>query len=471
MSGQIANWAILVYISADHELANFAVESLKQLKRGADGKTIALVEAHSGNLAETCRYVFDGVRGLDAPEGRDSSIRSNLEPQTSPLPSGGIADPLNLTRFIEWASQYEAKHRCLFLWGHGYELLLNEDETAGAKESGRNYLAPKSLKEALQTAKQRNPKLNFDIIGIDACGLSLFELASELSGCGDFLVASQEDVPDQSFPYEQMLLKMRTEDKAETVAADIPELYRQFYQDYVLGPEAGTNEITLASVRLKSTGSVQEPLKLLSKALLSSVSDPALRKAILSARKGTREFALGMFVDLRDFCVQLTGQVADGELKSACDAVRNAIDASGEDACILTNRAGKGSEPTHCHGLSIYLPYLSKEEREDVQRMFVEGGTDLVAQLPLLIKGGTNHLLKARGVRISEIEQDFEALTAFKETGWSDFIKRGWSFLLASEEPGELDEHYSGQQCAINLVSFCEPPEPPLASRQATAGS
>jgi hypothetical protein len=309
MSGQIANWAILVYISADHELANFAVESLKQLKRGADGKTIALVEAHSGKPAETSRYVFDGVRGLDSPQGRDSSIRLNLEPRTSPLPSGGIADPLNLTRFIEWASQYQAKHRCLFLWGHGYELLLNEDETAGAKKSGRNYLAPKSLKEALQTAKQSNPKLNFDIIGIDACGLSLFELARELSGCGDFLVASQEDVPDQSFPYEQLLLKMRTEDKAEAVAAEIPELYRQFYQDYVLGPEAGTNEFTLASVRLKSTGSVQEPLKLLSKALLSSVSDPALRRAILSARKVTRDFALGMFVDLRDFCVQLAAKV------------------------------------------------------------------------------------------------------------------------------------------------------------------
>jgi len=348
--------------------------------------------------------------------------------------------------------------------------LLNEDETA-AKKSGRNYLAPKSLKEALRTAKQRNPKLNFDIIGIDACGLSLFELASELSGCGDFLVASQEDVPDQSFPYEQMLLKMGTEDKAEAVAAEIPELYRQFYQDYVLGPEAGTNEITLATVRLKSTGSVQEPLKLLSKELLSSVSEPALRKAILSARKATRDFALGMFVDLRDFCVQLAGQVTDGELKSACDAVRNAIDARGKDACILTNRAGKGSEPTHCHGLSIYLPYLSKEEREDVQRMFVEGGTDLVAQLPLLIKGGTNHPLKARSVRISEIEQDFEALTAFKDTGWSDFIKHGWSFLLAKEEPGELEEHYSGQQCAINLLSLCQPPEPPPASRQATAGS
>jgi len=30
-----ANWTIMVYISADGVLANFAVESLKQLKRAA----------------------------------------------------------------------------------------------------------------------------------------------------------------------------------------------------------------------------------------------------------------------------------------------------------------------------------------------------------------------------------------------------------------------------------------------------
>jgi len=35
MSDQTANWVIMVYISADRVLTNFAVESLKQLKRAA----------------------------------------------------------------------------------------------------------------------------------------------------------------------------------------------------------------------------------------------------------------------------------------------------------------------------------------------------------------------------------------------------------------------------------------------------
>jgi hypothetical protein len=464
MSDRTANWAILVYISADRVLANFAVESMKQLKRCAGTGTIALVQAHLSNEAEARRYVFDGT------SDQDSSIEADREAHISPpLSPGGIADPANLTKFIEWASHYPAKHRCLFLWGHGYELLLNDDQSK-AKKSGRNYLAPKSLKEALKNAKRNTADGAIDIIGIDACSLSLFELASELSDCGDYLIASQEDVPDQSFPYDrllQMLNRDLTRD-VEEVAEAAPRLYRQEYQDYVVGDGMGTNEITLTSIRLKKAHALKEPLTRLSTALLSSVFDSSLREAILSARQAARDFALGLFVDLHDFCIHLSGRLNDGELKLACNAVAELIDARGADACILENQSAE-NQATRCHGLSIYFPYLAKAEMDQAGQAFAAGGTDLVDQLPLLIKGGTNHLLKARSVKISEIEQDFEFLSEFKETHWVEFIKRGWSVILATEEASELDEHYSAQQCAVNLLSYCEPAQ--VASRQVAAGS
>ena len=40
MTPEKANWTIMVYISADNILANFAIESLKQLKRGDRIQTI-----------------------------------------------------------------------------------------------------------------------------------------------------------------------------------------------------------------------------------------------------------------------------------------------------------------------------------------------------------------------------------------------------------------------------------------------
>jgi hypothetical protein len=470
MSEQTANWAILVYISADRVLTNFAVESLKQLKRSAGERTIALVQVHSSNQEGAQRYVFDG-KSNPASSIEADRVRS-VQPPLSP---GGISDPANLTKFIEWASQYDAKHRCLFLWGHGYELLLNEDATDSAQTSGRNYLTPKALREALENAKRNIPEARLDIIGIDACSMSLVELASELAGFGDFMIASQEDVPDQSFPYEEVLQKLEVHapDDVEGISAAIPGLYRQAYQDYVVGADTGTREITLTSIRLKNTGRIQEPLTRLSTALLSSVLDPSLRAAILYARKMAREFALGLFVDLHDFCSRLSEKLADGELKSACDAIRGAIDARGPDACILENQSGD-NEVMRCHGLSIYFPYLAKTEMDQARQAFLAGGTDLVDQLPLLIKGGTNHLEKARSVKIREIEEDLKSLIQFEKTRWTEFIKRGWSVILATEEANELDEHYSAQQCATNLLSLCQPPPPPPpggTSRLAAAAS
>lgn len=451
MSEQTANWAILVYISADRVLTNFAVESLKQLKRSANKKTIALAQVHSSNQVQAQRYVFDGS------SDPTSSIEEDLEPLIEPpLSPGGIADPANLTKFLEWAGKYPAKHRCLFLWGHGYELLLNEDDTGAEKRFGRNYLTPKALREALKNAKRNFPESQLDIIGIDACSMSLVELASELADFGDFLIASQEDVPDQSFPYEELLQKLEVyaPDDVEGISAALPKLYRQAYQDYVVSDDTGTSEITLTSIRLKNTKKIQELLAKLSTALLSSVFEPS-HEAILSARQIAQDFALGLFVDLRDFCSQLSQKLPDSELKSACDAVRDAIDARGPEACILENQSGD-KEGTRCHGLSIYFPYRAKNDVDRTRRAFVAGGTDLVDQLPLLIKGGTNHIEKARSVKISEIEEDFKVLSEFEKTRWIEFIKRGWSVILTTKEANELDEHYSAQQCAKNLLSFCQ---------------
>ena len=489
MDKQSIDWAILVYISADRVLTNFAVESLKQLKRSAGNGIIALAQMQATDEAEAKRYVFNGTTDPN------SSIEDDRPPSTEPahfLP-GGISNPQNLTEFLKWASTYEAKHRCLFLWGHGYELLLNDDQSGipqsgvnthgpngvgtvqngvkpgmegqqtGGKDqgvTGRNYLAPRSLKNALEKARPFAGIL--DIVGIDACSLCLVELAGELGDSSKFLIASQEDVPDASFPYERLLTELKgyDRDNVEGICTAIPRLYAEAYQDYVVAPGTGMKEITLSSLRLKNIGGITEPLTGLAAALLSSAGDRTVRKTVLAARKAARDFALGLFVDLRDFCFQLSANLQEGDLRSACDAVLRAIDARD---FIAANETGDGAE-SRCHGLSIYLPYLTQAEMDKAHQSMM-AATSLVDQAPLLVKGGTNQILKARGVQISQIEGDFESLVEFKKTGWSEFIRHGWSVILASEEPNELDQHYSGEQCAINLLSLLKPSDPKSDSK------
>ena len=474
MNEQIADWAILVYISADRTLANFAVESLKQLKRGAGEGILVLAQQASGR-EEAQRYVFNKVSKPSEATNLYPSIAENLQkdPIKPPPTPGGIADPQNLTEFLKWASGYPAKHRCLFLWGHGYELLLNEDlpsngnpstgdkvETTGEK-AARKYLAPKNLKKALKDARPFVGVL--DIIGIDACSLSMLELASELRGCGNFMIASQEEVPDTSFPYEQLLLNIRQSDNrddVEGISAAIPRLYAESYQDYVVEPDSGMREITLTSLRLNNIAEITGPLQGLATALESSAFDQDRRETILKARAASRDFALGLFVDLRDFCARLSLKLEECALKSASDAVVKAID----DRGVILENATRDVEKTGCHGLSIYLPYLTDEQMEramlagsgDLPPVLLKGGTNHLQKggTDHLQKGGTDHLQKARGAQISEIEEDFELLDQFKKTNWEKFIRRGWSVMLAAKEPDKLGQHYSAQQCATNLYSM-----------------
>ena len=453
MVDQTANWAVMVYISADKFLANFAVESLAQLKRAAGDGIVVLAQVEANGIQDMRRYRFDGSGD------RNSSIEDNRVTEISPAPSaGGIADPANLTEFIVWATESPesaAEHRCLFLWGHGSELLLDESLASKSNRLKRNYLTPKNLREALKNAQLRLPGKDLDIIGMDACSMSQIEMASELQDCGRFMIASQEDVPDASFPYERLLFLLKVQDPEDVVgiSAAIPKLYKQAYQDYVVAPDTGMREITLTAVSLANTATVTGPLRQLAAALRSSALDSDFRNAVIKARRATRDFALGLFVDLFDFCAQLSREIGDCELKVACKSVCDSIEARGKDSCVIENQTGDTQEK-RCQGLSIYFPYLDNGEIDQTQKSLLAGQTTLDQQLALMVKGGTNHILKARSARISEMEADFEALHTFKQTGWIEFIRQDWSMILATKEPGKLDQHYSAEQCAINLLAL-----------------
>jgi hypothetical protein len=475
MPDQKANWTIMVYISADNILFNFAVESLKQLKRSAGDGVVAVAQLDASGNHHARRYLFDGAGE------RNSSLGNNEVPINEHQPSQrGIADPKNLTNFIDWAlkePKCAAKHRCLYLWGHGTgQLLVDEDQPGKAGATGRNYLTPRNLRAALLRAKP--PTHGLDIIGIDACAMSLIELATELQGCADYMIASQDDVPDLSFPYEEMLseLKVRDLDDVEGMCAVIPKLYKQAYQDYLVTPGCEIGERTLTSLRLKQVSGVVDPLKKLATALNADAFNEDLGTKIHEARRQARDFALGLFVDLYDFCSKLADSKPGDELTRACEAVCEAIDASQAQLephfkpshrsgsksdskskpCILENQTSENGK-SRCHGLSIYFPYLTKKDRDEVQKSLEAGPKPADVQLPVQIKGGPLHLDKARGARIVELETDFGALDKFQqESGWGKFIQQGWSYILATKEtkPYHLDMCYSGEQCAKNLAAM-----------------
>jgi len=149
-------------------------------------------------------------------------------------------------------------------------------------------------------------------------------------------------------------------------------------------------------------------------------------------------------VDIVDLCSKLEARKIDSaDLKSACaemrDSTKGAVITNETHANPRDSKVAADGQVEGIYGLSIYFPYRVPDPTEQLQE--------------LRAKGSRSFPSKERSLRIQELEEDFAALPRFRETGWNEFIKRGWSSILAKEVPTKLDEVYSAQQCAQNLGS------------------
>src|SRR5262249_28753031 len=103
----------------------------------------------------------------------------------------------------------------------------------------------------LEQAK-RSLKKKVDVIGMDICNMNMIEVGYELRGVADFLVASQDSVPDASWPYDRLLNELLANPAIQprNLAALVPKVYKVAYNDYFNEP------VTLSVLDLQSFGRV-----------------------------------------------------------------------------------------------------------------------------------------------------------------------------------------------------------------------
>ena len=457
MPSESTDWLVMVYISADGLLANFAVESLKQLKRAAGDGVKVVAQFNTDGIIPAKRYFFE-------KPGDNSPLSDSEREQPAVPPQAGPPDPEDLRRFIDAAMRKDpqAKHHALFLWGHGPEFLSDEDPISVTGDASKQtasvqpkYLTLSQLRKALgetQLASQE-PKKKIDILGLDACSMCMAELASELGDYVQFMVASQDDVPDMSFPYAAILPRLRKLDSAEEASKMISDVYGKSYADYIANPRTGVRAITMSAVALdkKIMDDVITPLTSLAGLLLELSKKEDTRGEILTARQKSQGFVFGLFVDIVDLCDKL--KATNSGLNTVCDKLQATV-----RAAVIKNEThknppdedAKAGKVQGIHGLSIYFPYRVPDLTEQLQELRKGGG-------PFLSKGGSNFPSKERAQRIHELERDFAELKdTWVKTGWTTFIQEGWSSILANEAKAQhlvLDDIYSAQQCAQNLGS------------------
>jgi cysteine peptidase C11 family protein len=453
------NWTIMVYIGADDTLANFAVASLEQLRDHVpqNATVVAMFDPDGDSHVHAVRcYAFDHtsrgktLESLDDPQLWSDEERRNID----------MTNPETLSAFINRAAElHQAENYCLFLWGHGPELLFQlpvRKATDKSKQERRLYFTPVNLKEALQrTIPFESKKLR--IIGIDACSMSMVEVACELKGLADCMLASQEEVPDSSFPYPELMSHFAGYALPSEICQMSVSDYVRAYQDCIYNEATGMHPVTLAGISLDEVKmtNVQTALRSFVAELISA-QGPAV-KAIFHARKETKSFAGGLFVDLHDFCDKLHRHKSISiSLKAACNEVSRTIEAAVQSHDTVSDNAHARTT----HGLSIYFPYvMDKQDQKYLEQPLVKGIPRMLDKGIFESYQSLNTMAKAiRYLVRQEIIKDIDRcyidskFEFAQQTQWFQFIGKRWNSILAELEPESIDTQYLVQEWVMSFA-------------------
>lgn len=326
-------WTVMVYmVGADIESTEgAAARDLTEMQRAVRGDTTLLVmTGGSGNPAGQCAVY---------------RVTRDTRELLSAAP-GSMGDPASLRRLLETGNAERKGPSALILWDHGFGPL------EGFGEDGRSPDRRLTLAETAQALREAGcAELPLSLIGFDACFMGSCETAVTLAPYAGCLVASQETAPEDGWNYASLAaLEPRAEAEAfgRRIVADYTETCRKTYEQY---PE------------------LEEPYTL---ALTDLREADALRDGI-SGFLGflRRELAAGRYseisqVRLKTWGVGLTSTTTAYDLVDLQAQAEAYRDRSSEartllavlQRCVLAH----GGNIEGANGLSIWIPYYSKEE-------------------------------------------------------------------------------------------------------------
>jgi hypothetical protein len=388
------NWTIMVYLAGDNNLDSAGLVDLKEMKTTGTTDKIAVLAQfdRAGAKRSTVRYCLKKGTTL----AKDAVEK---------LGETNTGDPKVLEEFVTWGvTNYPADHYLLVLWNHGagwddaniyegdvfsdaappvsrksqpvatrgaasavktiplaqaragirntHRALFSTTVAAAIKQRGiayddqaQDFLDNIELKKVMTRIK-KSLKHKIDILGMDACLMSMAEVAFQMRDVADYSVGSEESEPGDGWPYDRILQalagkpEMTPEELSETIVSS-----------YLASYKAGEN-VTQSAVKLAGIKPLTAAVDGLAKALKNILNEVPSRSALVNARSQVQEYSRPYddYCDLLDLCDLLDKGISDQAVKTACAAVKEAA----AEAIVATGY--KGPAVDNSRGLSLYFP-------------------------------------------------------------------------------------------------------------------
>lgn len=370
-------WLFLIYMAANNDLYPYASRNIREAARNAPDDVYIIVQTAEPGNKKTKRYLIENKK------------ITLLNPEENLKLDSGNED--TVVDFVLWSiKHYPADHILFDFWDHGTgcldpdyrrsinpielfklnpnTMMLELDRSRGYlslfeasrgvcfDETYGSYLNNQKIERCLKRIKQETNK-KIDIIGFDACLMSMVEMASLLHPYADLMVASQEVELGAGWRYD-LILEIFQQNKIvepKDLAIHITKAYQEAYADI-------TNDYTLSAIDLNLTEKLNIQIDLLAKILIECINEipENLTKKCLRSIKTQNCFDEPTYIDLKSllekFVAMLSKKTKSNKTHKLIQELEKVLHNLKHEYnnTVLANEAGPNIN--YATGLSIYLP-------------------------------------------------------------------------------------------------------------------
>jgi hypothetical protein len=377
MTGSKKKWTVMVYLAGDNNLDHNGVIDLNEMKKTGSTPDINVIAQfdRAGAGGPTSRYFLKKGTSLGA-----DAVQS-LEETNSGSPDA-------LFDFIKWGvTGYPADHYLLVLWNHGQGWddtdIYADERGAGARllrsnrvrhaffrssvveaarlanvnaksarailldDNAKDFLDNIEMKKVLKAAKKLIGR-KLDIVGMDACLMSMAEVGYQMRDSVCYTVGSEQTEPLDGWPYDTILASL-----SQNPGMPPDTLGKTIVQNYVASYKGSSDAVTHSTCDLSASAAFADSVRNLVSVLKAGLTDGTTRATISDARNRVQEYEVNANVDLIDYCRLLGKAAVPDMIKNACNNVITALQSSPK---MVIASGYYGPEMKGSNGVAIYFP-------------------------------------------------------------------------------------------------------------------
>lgn len=340
-------WTVMVYMAADNNLIQAAYANFNDMEKAPESPLDPLTNLPSvKTLVQFDRPTGDACLYDVHHDENPTTITSPVLRTLGNIDSG---NPATLHDFITWCQAYApAEHYLLILWDHGSGWDPDSDRVRpraiGFDDTSGTVIRDIDLPAALQG---RDP---IDIVAMDACLMSMLEVAYELRHQVDYQVSSEELTPVEGYNYTDLVGKLTTGTGYQIAPRDYAIYLAQDAFNYWNEDSGPFSPLASSALDLSRVAAVAGAVDNFAARLLAVGA--ANKTGLNTARQNVTRFNAysdGTLVDLSHFAALVSANINDAQLRTYAAKVQSTVAQAVIANEYTTSRA-------QAKGISIYMP-------------------------------------------------------------------------------------------------------------------